>query len=112
VLSKLARFTGRVVSLAQKTVVGEPAPAFASGKTGYTDRVIVVLHGLRESLGLSHRQLLDVLHEMPRIRSKLDLAMVETPDFITVCMRMEDLEMMRWCALLRLSAELHETGQV
>jgi IS5 family transposase len=112
VSSKLARFTERVVSLAQKAVVGEPAPAFAPGETGYADWVIVALHGLREYLGHSYRQLLDVLHEMPRIVSKLDLAVGELPDFTTVCTRMQDLEMTRWRVLLRLSADLHEPGEV
>jgi hypothetical protein len=37
VSSKLARFTDRVVSLAQKAVVGEPDPAFEAGEDGYAD---------------------------------------------------------------------------
>jgi IS5 family transposase len=111
-VSKLARFTGRVVSLAQKAVVGDPASAFDPGETGYADWVIVALHGLREYLGHSYRQLLDVLHEMPRIVSKLGLEVSELPDFTTVCTRMQDLEMTLWRVLLRLSADLHEIGEV
>ena len=110
--SKLARFTSRVVSLAQKAVVGDPASAFEPGESGYADWVIVALHGLREYLGHSYRQLLDVLHEMPRIVSKLGLEVAELPDFTTVCTRMQDLEMARWRVLLRLSADLHEPGEV
>lgn len=110
--SKLARFTSRVVSLAQKAVVGDPASAFEPGETGYADWVIVALHGLREYLGHSYRQLLDVLQEMPRIVSKLGLEVAELPDFTTVCARMQNLEMTLWRVLLRLSAELHETGGV
>jgi IS5 family transposase len=112
VSSKLARFTSRVVSLAQKAVVGDPASAFEPGESGYADWVIVALHGLREYLGHSYRQLLDVLHEMPRIVSKLGLEVAELPDFTTVCTRMQDLEMARWRVLLRLSADLHEPGEV
>jgi hypothetical protein len=89
--SKLARFTSRVVSLAQKTVVGDPAPAFEPGESGYADWVIVALHGLREYLGHSYRQLVDVLHEMPRIVSRLGLEVSELPDFTPVCTRMKDL---------------------
>jgi len=111
-VSKLARFTSRVVSLAQKAVVGNPAPAFDPGETGYADWVIVGLHGLREYLGHSYRQLLDVLQEMPRIVSKLGLEVAELPDFTTVCARMQPLKMTLWRVLLRLSADLHETGRV
>ena len=111
-MSKLARFTGRVVSLAQKAVVGDPASAFEPGESGYADWIIVALHGLREYLGHSYRQLLDVLQEMPRIVSKLGLEVSELPDFTTVCTRMKDLEMSLWRVLLRLSADLHETGEV
>jgi IS5 family transposase len=74
--------------------------------------VIVALHGLREYLGHSYRQLLDVLHEMPRIVSKLDLAVAEFPDFTTVCTRTKNIEMARWRVFLRLSADLHERGEV
>lgn len=35
--SKLARFTDRIVSLAQKAVAGEPAPAYDPGGNGYAD---------------------------------------------------------------------------
>jgi len=111
-VSKLARFTSRVVSLAQKAVDDDPAPAFEPGEPGYADWVIVSLHGLREYLGHSYRQLLDVLQEMPRIVSKLGLAVAELPDFTTVCARMQPLKMPLWRVLLRLSADLHETGSV
>jgi IS5 family transposase len=100
------------VSLAKKAVGDKPAPAVQKGDGGYADWVIVALHGLREYLGHSYRQLLDVLHEMPRIVAKLDLVESEMPDFTTVCARMQDLEMALWRVLLRLSADLHEPGDV
>ncbi|AWB28524.1 IS5 family transposase [Halococcoides cellulosivorans] len=110
--TKLARFTSRVVSLAQKAVVGEPDPAYQAGDGGYADWVIVAIHGLREYLDHPYRRLLDVLHEMPGIVAKLDLAVTELPDFTTVCTRKQDLKMRIWRVLLRLSAELHDTGDV
>jgi len=110
--SKLARFTDRVVSLAQKAVVGEPAPALQDGDGGYADWVIIALHGLREYLDHPYRRLLDVLHEMHGIVAKLGLAVDELPDFTTVCTRKQDLEMRIWRVLLRLSADLHDTGEV
>jgi IS5 family transposase len=100
------------VSLAQEAVVGEPVPAFEPGEIGYADWVIVALHGLRDYLGHSYRQLLDVLHEIPRIVSKLDGVVAELPDFTTVCTRMKNLAMARWRVLLSLSAHLHEPGAV
>ena len=32
--------------------------------------------------------------------------------FTTVCVRMQDLKMLLWCDFLRLSAELHDTGEI
>ena len=111
-MSQTSRFTNRVVSLAKKAVDGEPAPAVQKGEGGYADWVIVALHGLKEHLGHPYRQLMDVLHEMPRIVAILGLEVTELPDFTTVCTRMQDLEMARWRVLLRLSAELHDLGEI
>ncbi|MFB6137204.1 MAG: IS5 family transposase [Halobacteriaceae archaeon] len=110
--TKLARFTRRVVSIAQKAVDGEPTPPLQRGISGYTDWVIVALHGLREYLDHPYRRLLDVLHEMPRIAGLLGLEVDDLPDFSTVCARYQRLKMPIWCVLLRLSAELHDTGEV
>ncbi|WP_252700984.1 IS5 family transposase [Natronosalvus vescus] len=112
VSSKLARFTSRVVSLAQKAVVGTPKPAVQKGNGGYADWVIVSIHGLKTYLNLPYRRLLDVLYEMPRITRTLGLEPVELPDFTTVCARMQPLKMPVWRDFLRLSAELHDTGEI
>ena len=112
VSTKLSPFTERVVSLAQKAVVGEPDPAFEEGGNGYADWVIVAIHGLREYLDHTYRQLLDVLHEMHGIVAKLDLEVANLTDFTTVCTHKQDLEMRIWRVLLRLSAELHDLGDV
>lgn len=109
--SKLARFTSRVVSLAKKAVDGATEPDVQKGDGSYADWVIAALHGLRERLGHSYRQLLDMLHEMPRIVSKLVLETGELPDFTTVCTRMKVLKMALWCVLLRFSTDLHELGR-
>ncbi len=110
--SKLARFTSRVVSLAQKAVVGTPNPAFRPGENGFSDWVIVSIHGLKTYLDLPYRRLLDVLHEMPRIARILDLEVSQLPDFTTVCARMQGLKMPILPLLLQLSAELHDTGEI
>lgn len=112
VLTKLARFTKQVVTLAQKAVVGNAKPALQRGDGGYADWVIVSIHGLKTYLDLPYRRLLDVLYEMPRIGRILGLEPFELPDFTTVCTRMQDLKMPLWRNLLRLSAELHDTGEI
>ncbi|MDL0137889.1 IS5/IS1182 family transposase, partial [Halobacterium salinarum] len=111
-LTKLARFTKQVVTLAQKAVVGNAKPALQRGDGGYADWVIVSIHGLKTYLDLPYRRLLDVLYEMPRIGRILGLEPFELPDFTTVCTRMQDLKMPLWRNLLRLSAELHDTGEI
>ena len=109
--TKLARFT-EVVSLAENAVAGEPDPAFQPGEGGYADWLIVSLHGLREYLDHPYRRLLDVLYEMPRIVGILGLEPADLPDFSTVCPRYQRLKMPIWRVLLRLSAELHELGEI
>jgi IS5 family transposase len=112
VQTKLARFTKKVVTLAQKAVVGSPRPAVQNGESGYADWVIVSIHGLKTYLDLPYRRLLDVLYEMPRISRILGLEVTQLPDFSTVCAGMQDLKMPIWRDFLRLSAELHDTGEI
>jgi len=81
VLTKIARFMKKVITLPQKAVVGNPKPALLRGHGGYADWVIVSIHGLKTSLDLPYRRLLDVLHEMPLICRFLDLEPFELPDF-------------------------------
>ena len=111
-VSKIARFTHRIVSLSQKAVVGRQEPAFRPGEGGYADWVIVSIHGLRVYLDHPYRRLMDVLSEMPRITRILGLEPSELPDFSTVCARYQQLKMSWWRILLRLSAELHELGEI
>ena len=110
--TKLARFTKQVVTLAQKAVVGNTKPALQRGDGGYADWVIVSIHGLKTYLDLPYRRLLDVLYEMPRIDRIIGLEPTELPDFTTVCARMQPMKMPLWREVLRLSAELHDTGDI
>lgn len=110
--TQTSRFTSRLVSLAKKAVVGRPDPAFQEGEGGYADWVIISIHGLREYLGHSYRLLLDVLAEMHGIVEKLGLEVGELPDYSTVCARWQQLKMRVWRVLLRLSADLHEIGEL
>jgi IS5 family transposase len=112
VQTKLARFTKQIVSLAQKTVVRNAKLALQRSDGGYADWVIVSIHGLKTYLDLPYRRLLDVLYETPRIDRILGLEPFELPDFTTVCTRMQQLKMPIWRRLLRVSAELHDTGEI
>ena len=110
--TRLARFTRQVVTLAQKTVVGNPDPAVQKGNGGYADWVIISIHSLRKYLDHPYRIFLDVLHEMSDISRILGLEVSELPDFSTVCARMQTLKMPVWRRFLELSAKLHDTGDI
>jgi IS5 family transposase len=49
---------------------------------------------------------------MQWVVEKLNLEPSELPDFTTVCTRKQQLKMAVWRTLLRLSADLHDTGNV
>lgn len=110
--SRLSRFTDRLVSSAKRAVSGDPAPAVKKADGGHADWVIVMIYGLREYLDLPYRRLLDILHEMHGIVDKMGLVPSELPDFTTVCVRKQRLRMAVWRTLLRLSADIHEAGDV
>lgn len=110
--SNLARFTERCVALSQKAVGSDPDPPIKKGESGYADWVIIAIHGLREYLDHTYRQLLDVLREMPDIVAMLGLSVDELPDFTTVCSRKQDLKMSVWRTLLGLSADLFDSGDI
>ena len=112
VSTKLYRFTSKVVPLTKKAVGDGHEPPVQKVEGGFADWVIVGLHGLREYLGHPYRRLMDVLREMPGIVAKFGLSVDELPDFSTVCTRKQDLEMRNWRVMLRLSAQLQETGEV
>jgi len=112
VQTELARFTRKVVSNAQKAVVGTPAPAVNKGKTGYADWVVISIHALREYLDQPYRRLMEVLYEMSRITAILGLRPSTLPDFSTVCGRKQELKMGIWRTFLRLTIDLHELGEI
>ncbi len=74
--------------------------------------MIGTIHGLKTYLDLLYRRLLDGLSEMPRIGRILDVELAGLPDFTTVCTHMQPLKMGIWRDFLRLSAQLHDTGDI
>lgn len=109
---RLFRFTDRLVSLTKHAVSGDPKPAVKKGDGGYADWVIIAIHGLCEYLDLPYRRLLDILHEMHGIDERMGLKPSESPDFTTMRVRKQQLKITVWRTLLRLSADLHDTGNV
>lgn len=110
--STLSRFTSTCVSLAKKATAGPPRPAVTPGDGGYADWLIIALHGLKEHLGHSYRQLMDVLSEMPHIIRRLGLSPDDLPHFTTVCHAKERLYMPNWRRFLDLTTDLHDLGDV
>ena len=86
--TKLARFTKKVVTLAQRAVVGNSKPAPQRGNGGYVDKVTVSIHGIKSVPRLDISTTLNVLHEMPRTACVLSLDVPQSPGFSATCMRM------------------------
>ena len=76
----------------QKTVAGEPAPAYRPGIDGYADWVILAVQGFKEYLNHDYRKLMDVLREMPRIAKSLGLTVKTLPHYSTVCAKASDFD--------------------
>ena len=55
---------------------------------------------------------MDILREMPRVADSLDLTPETLPHFSTVYARKQEIPMERWRAMLDLSVELYELGEV
>jgi len=86
-------------------------PAILCREDGYADWVNVLIHGLKTSLELPYRRLLDVLYDITWIARILGLEPIELPDFSTVCARTQTLKMPVWRAFLQPWAELHDTAE-
>ena len=89
-----------------------PESTVKKGDGGYADWVIIGLHCLREYLDHTHRQLIDVLYEMPSVIDMFELPADKLPDFTILCHRKQGLKMKIWRVLLRLSVTFHELGDV
>ena len=112
VQTKLARSTKQIVSLAQKAVVGQPAPAYRPGEDGYAEWVILAVQRLKEYLGHPYRKLIDALREMPRGTKSLELTPETLPHFSTVCTRKQAIPTKRWRAILDQPVELYDHNNV
>ena len=107
-MSKVSRFTGKVVTLAKSAVGGRGESAAPQGGGGFADYAVVSLHCLRIYLEKSYREALDLLSEMPQILAKIGLDAADLPDHSTLVKAFDRIKMAVWRVLLRLSAQLHE----
>jgi len=107
-MSKISRFTRKVVTLAKNAVGGRGETAAPTAGGSFADYAVVSLHCLRIYLGQSYRTALDWLSEMPQILAEIGLEPDELPHHSTLVKWFERITMAVWRVLLRLSAQEHE----
>jgi len=83
-MSKVSRFTGKVVTLAKSAVGGRGESAAPKGGGGFADYAVASLHCLRILPEKSYREALDLLSEMPQILAKIGLDAADLPDHSTL----------------------------
>jgi IS5 family transposase len=105
--SQLLKFTQVCMQLATEQV-----PPYSSkfSKHTFTQPQLVVLYCLKLKLGVTYRELIDWLGEMPRIQQALGLR--QLPHFTTVQKAFARLETAIWRVLQRISATLVEGDRV
>ncbi len=105
--SQLLQFTQKCLELATEHV-----PPYSSrfSKRTFTQPQLITLYCLKLKLGVSYRELIDWLQEMPRIQEALGLR--HLPHFTTVQKAFARLETSVWRVLQRVSASLVEGDRV
>ena len=83
-MSKISRFTSKVVQLAKNAVGERDEVAAPEGGGGFAEYAVVSLHCLRVYLGKSYREALDLLSEMPQILGEIGLNAADLPDHSTL----------------------------
>ncbi len=78
-MSKISRFTSKVVQLAKNAVDGRSEVAALEGGGGFAEYAVVSLHCLRVYLEKSYREALDLLSEMPHILGEIGLEPADPP---------------------------------
>ena len=107
-MSKISRFTSKVIRLAKNAVGGRGEVAAPEGGGGFADYAVVSLHCLRVYLEKSYREALDLLSEMPHILGEIGLEPADLPDHSTLVKWFDRIKTALWRVLLRLSAQLHD----
>ncbi|MUV58102.1 IS5 family transposase [Halogeometricum sp. CBA1124] len=107
-MSKISRFTSKVIQLAKNAVGERGEVAAPEGGGGFAEYAVVSLHCLRVYLGKSYREALDLLSEMPQILGEIGLNAADLPDHSTLVKWFDRIKTALWRVLLRLSAQLHD----
>ncbi|ELZ01572.1 putative transposase [Natrialba aegyptia DSM 13077] len=107
-MSKISRFTGKVVTLAKNAVGDRGESAAPQGGSGFADYAVVSLHCLRIYLEKSYCEALDLLSEMPQIFADIGLNTADIPDHSTLVKEFDRNKIQVWRVLLRLSVQVHE----
>ncbi|WP_415379610.1 hypothetical protein [Halosimplex sp. TS25] len=79
-MSKISRFTEKVVTLTKNAVGGRGDVATPFGGGGLAEYAVLSLHCLRVYLEKSYGETLDLLSEMPQILGDIGLNAVDLPD--------------------------------
>ena len=110
-MTKISRFIGEVVPIAQRVTgeVGESAAPEGGG--GFADYAYVSLHCLRVYLDTSYRMTIDLLKEMPQITGEIGLSAADLPSPSALCKAFDRISMSVCRVLLRQSAQLHDPSK-
>ena len=101
-MSKISRFTGKVVQLAQNAVDDQGEAAAPEVGGGFAEYTMVSLHCLRVYLEKSYREALDLLSEMPHILGEIGLDAADLPHHSTLVKWFDRIKTALWRVLLRL----------
>ncbi|WP_245800645.1 IS5 family transposase [Natrinema saccharevitans] len=107
-MSKISRFTSKVVQLAKNAVGGRSEVAAPEGGGGFAEYAVVSLHCLRVYLEKSYREALDLLSEMPQILGEIGLNAADLPDHSTLVKWFDKIKTTLWRVLLRREAQLRK----
>ena len=107
-MSKISRFTNKVVQLAKNAVGERGEVAAPEGGGSFAEYAVVPLHCLRVYLEKSYREALDLLSEMPQVLGEIGLNAADLPDHSALIKWFDRIKTALRRVLLRLSAQLHE----
>jgi IS5 family transposase len=110
-MTQISRFTGEIVSIAQRVAGDEDESAAPDGGGGFADSALISLHCLRIYLDTSYRMTIDLLKEMPQIIREIGLEAADLPHPSTLCKAFDRIEMSVCRVLLRQSAQLHDPSK-
>jgi len=110
-MTQISRFTGEIVSIAQRVAGDEDESAAPDGGGGFADSALISLHCLRIYLDTSYRMTIDLLKEMPQIIGEIGLETADLPHPSTLCKAFDRIEMSVCRVLLRQSAQLHDPSK-